>query len=89
VAGNPLVNNKAYPQIVSDYRSSMAKLKSLHADVFLAPHAQFYDPQTKNAARKDGAPNPFIDPTELQRFIGKSEAAFDKELARQQAAEKP
>lgn len=85
VAGNPLVDNKAYPQIVSDYRSSIAKLKSMHADVFLAPHASFYDPQKKLAARNAGAPHPFIDPTELQTFVARCEAAFNKELARQEA----
>jgi metallo-beta-lactamase class B len=89
VAGNPLVNNTAYPQIVNDYRASIAKLKAMHADVFLAPHAGFYDPQGKLAARKAGGPNPFIDPAALQTFMVKAEAAFDKELARQQAAAKP
>lgn len=87
VAGNPLVNNKEYPQIVSDYRSSFAKLKARHADVFLGPHAGFFDLQKKLAARKAGKPNPFIDPTALPRFIARAEEAFDKELARQRAAE--
>src|ERR1700761_3033807 len=89
VAGNPLVNNTAYPGIVDDYRASIAKLKSLHADVFLAPHAGFYDPQGKAARRAAGKPNPFIDPNELQAFMSKADAAFDKELARQQAGGKP
>lgn len=88
VAGNPLVNNKAYPGIVKDYRTSIARLKAMHADVFLAPHAQFYDPQAKEAARKAGGPNPFIDPAALQTFMAKAEAAFDAELARQEAAAK-
>jgi hypothetical protein len=42
----------------------------------------------KLAARKLGAPNPFIDPNELQTFVAKAEADFDTELARQQAAAK-
>ncbi|MBS0277148.1 MAG: subclass B3 metallo-beta-lactamase [Proteobacteria bacterium] len=88
VAGNPLMNNKAYPGIVEDYRTSIAKLKAMHADVFLAPHAQFYDPQAKEAARKAGGPNPFIAPAALQTFMAKAEAAFDAELARQEAAAK-
>ena len=89
VAGNPLVNNTAYPRIVNDYRASIAKLKAMHADVFLAPHAGFYDPQGKLAARKKGGPNPFIDSTALQSFMAKAEAAFNTELARQQAAARP
>lgn len=88
VAGNPLVKNRIYPQIVSDYRASIAKLKAMHADVFLGPHAGFFDMQKKYAARKAGAPNPFIVPGEIQSFVASSEVAFDKELARQEAAQK-
>ncbi|MGN6149587.1 MAG: subclass B3 metallo-beta-lactamase [Rhizomicrobium sp.] len=85
VAGNPLVNNKAYPTIVDDYRASIAKLLAMHADVFLAPHALFYDPQGKNAARKQGGPNPFLDANALPAFMAKAKAAFETELVRQQA----
>lgn len=88
VAGNPLVNNKAYPQIASDYEASFAKLKTIKADVFLAPHAQFYHPQQKLALRKKGAPNPFVDPGELQRFVAASQREFEAELAKQKAQAK-
>jgi metallo-beta-lactamase class B len=88
VAGNPLVGNAAYPQIADDYRASFAKLKTIKADVFLAPHARFFDPQKKLAARKPGAPNPFIDAKEFQTFVAASEKDFEAELARQQAAAK-
>ena len=89
VAGNPLVNNSAYPQIVSDYRTSFAKLKTLHADIFLGPHVEFFDMQKKLAARKAGGPNPFIDAKEFPAFVAQAESDFDKELARQQAGGKP
>jgi metallo-beta-lactamase class B len=85
VAGNPLVNNKAYPQIASDYEASFAKLKTIKADVFLAPHAQFYHPQQKLGLRKKGGPNPFVDPGELQRFVAASQHDFEAELAKQKA----
>ncbi len=88
MAGNPLVGNAAYPQIADDYRASFAKLKTIKADVFLAPHARFFDPQKKLAARKPGAPNPFIDAKEFQTFVAASEKDFEAELARQQAAAK-
>lgn len=88
VAGNPLVNNAAYPRIVDDYRASIAKLSAMQADVFLGPHAGFYDPQGKEAARKAGGPNPFIDSSALQNFMTKAKAAFETELARQEAAAK-
>lgn len=86
VAGNPLVNNTAEPGIVGEYRASFARLKALHADIFLAPHAGFYDPRRKLAARKSGQPNPFIDAGEFQRFVQASEKDFEAELAKQQTA---
>ncbi len=89
VAGNPLVGNTAHPQIVREYRGSFARLKTMKADIFLAPHGEQFGLAGKLARRKPGAPNPFIDPGELQRFTATSEADFDAELARQRAAAKP
>ena len=84
VADNPLVNNAQYPAIASDYRASFAKLRAIDADVFLAPHALFFHPQEKLKKVKPGAPNPFVDPGELHRFVDESERNFDQELAKQQ-----
>lgn len=89
VAGNPLVGNKAYPKIVSDYRASFAKLKSMKTDVFLAPHSGQFAMDEKLAKVKSGAPNPFVDPAELPRFIAKAEKDFQAELVRQQAGSPP
>lgn len=86
VAGNPLVGNRVHPQIAEEYRASFAKLKTLKADVFLAPHASMYDAQAKAARAKPGAPNPFVDPGEFQRYVAQSEKDFETELARQRAA---
>jgi len=87
VADNPLVDNPQYPTIVSDYRASFAKLRAIDADVFLAPHALFFHPQEKLKKVKPGAPNPFVDPGELHRFVDESERNFDEELAKQQKAQ--
>lgn len=86
VAGNPLVGNTAYLAIVSDYRASFARLSRMHADIFLAPHGEQFSLAAKLARMKPGAPNPFIDPGELPRFLAKAQADFDSELARQTAA---
>ncbi|HTQ15269.1 MAG TPA: subclass B3 metallo-beta-lactamase [Rhizomicrobium sp.] len=86
VAGNPLVGNTAYPAIVADYRASFAKLKTLKADTFLAPHAGMFHPAEKLARRRPGGPNPFIDPEEFQAFVAASEKDFEAELARQRQA---
>jgi metallo-beta-lactamase class B len=86
VAGNPLAGAPAYPTIVSDYRASFARLKKMEVDIFFAPHGGQFNMEEKLAKVKQGAPNPFIDAGELQRFAARAEQAFDKELAQQQAA---
>ena len=86
VAGNPLVGNAAYPNIVEDYRSSFARLKKMKADIFLAPHGDQFKLADKLARMKPGAPNPFIDAGELQKFVAQAEQDFDKDLAKQKAA---
>lgn len=84
VAANRLVNNTGYPQIVSDYRQSFAKLKKLRCDVFLAPHAGFFKLAEKQKKISAGGPNPFIDPAEFAAFIRQSERDFERELQEQQ-----
>ena len=89
VAGNPLIGNTAYPKIVSDYRASFAKLKTIDADIFLAPHGNQFDMQAKLARIKPGAPNPFVDAGEKNRWLANMEKQFDEGLAKQQAGGKP
>jgi metallo-beta-lactamase class B len=86
VAGNPLVGNTAYPQIVSDYRASFARLKKIDADIFFAPHGEQFGLADKLTKMKPGAPNPFIDAGKKDRVLAGMEKDFDKELAKQQAA---
>ncbi len=85
VAGNPIAGKLAYPTIVSDYRASFARLKKMDADIFLAAHGGQFAMAEKLAKVKPGAPNPFIDAAEFPRFVASAEAAFNKDLARQQA----
>ena len=86
VAGNPLVNNAAYPDIAGDYKRSFARLDRMQADIFLAPHGDQFGLAAKLARVKPGAPSPFIDPGELRRFLAKAKTDYDAELARQMAA---
>lgn len=84
VPGYPLVHNREYPQIASDYQRSFEILRNLKADVFLANHSDFFDMSAKLTRVRPGAANPFIDPGELQRYVTASEQDFDRELRRQQ-----
>jgi metallo-beta-lactamase class B len=85
-AGNPLVNNTAWPGIADAYRATFAKMKTMKADVFLAPHGEQFDLDARLAQRTPGGPNPFIDPNELPKVMAQMQATFEDELAKQQAA---
>jgi metallo-beta-lactamase class B len=80
-----LLNNPRYPSIVADYERSFAALRALPCDVFLAPHGDFFQLTAKRAKMTSGAPNPFIDPSELGRFVDRSEQAFREALAKERA----
>lgn len=80
-----LVGNAQYPQIVADYEQSFAALRALSSDVFLAPHPDFFGMEEKRQKMKAGGANPFVDPTELRRFVERSERSFRAELMKHQS----
>ena len=80
-----LVGNAQYPQIATDYEHSFKKLRTLSSDVFLAPHPIFFDLENKRKKLNEGGPNPFVDPTELRRFVENSEREFHADLKKQRA----
>jgi metallo-beta-lactamase class B len=78
-----LVGNGSYPNIVADYERSFQALRALPADVFLAPHPEFFELAAKRERMKSGGPNPFIDPGEFRRYIDQSEQKFRQALERE------
>ena len=85
IAGNRLVPHPQYPGIVADYRRTFRRLKSIKADVFLAPHAEFFDHDKKLALVGKPGANPFIVPGELQRVANDLDRGFRRELVTQTA----
>ncbi|MGZ3297406.1 MAG: subclass B3 metallo-beta-lactamase [Asticcacaulis sp.] len=83
--GGQTLAPESYPGMVAAYRSTFAYIRTVHADVFLAPHADFFDLQKKRARQIACDANAFVDPDGLQRFNAKSEQDFNSELAREQA----
>lgn len=83
VAGQNLIDDPTYPDAAKDFRATLAKLRTMKADVFLTFHPEFFHMEAKRAKLAPGKPNPFVDPTELARVVAQSERAFDKELAEQ------
>ena len=85
VADNRLINNKVYPTIVDDFRSTFARLKNVKADILLVGHPGFANLEEKRIAKEKGKADAFVDPQLLQTFVVKAEAAFEEELKKQQA----
>lgn len=79
----PLVKNAIHPHIVEDFEGTFKKMRTLPSDVFLGAHPEFFDMPRKRRRMRPGAPNPFIDPGELVRYVDRSERDFRAELARQ------
>ncbi|MEP6902679.1 MAG: subclass B3 metallo-beta-lactamase [Actinomycetota bacterium] len=76
-----LANNPKYPAIAADFTKTLATLKKLKPDVFLASHGQFFDLTEKSAKLRGGAkPNPFIDPQGYQKLIERMSQAFEDRL---------
>lgn len=79
--GVPLLHNRRYAKIASDFERSFAVWKSLPCDVFLADHGEFYAMKDKYERARDGEkPNPFIDPEGYRRFIADAEQRFRERL---------
>jgi metallo-beta-lactamase class B len=90
VAANALAPKEQYPGIVADYRKTFARLRTIDADIYLAPHAEFFDMAGKRAklAADPKAANPYIVPGEFQRAAAAMAADFETQLAKQQGAAK-
>jgi metallo-beta-lactamase class B len=81
------VKKPSYPGIAQDFELTFRTLKSLPCDVFLGAHASSYGMEEKLARRKEGMPNPFIDPQGYKDYVAEREQAFLTELAKQSAPE--
>lgn len=78
----PLRDNPEYPNIAKDFERSYAFWNSVPCDIFLAPHAQFFQLEEKRARLAEGEkPNPFIDPQGFRRLIAEQESNFRRRLA--------
>ncbi|GAN00155.1 metallo-beta-lactamase precursor [alpha proteobacterium U9-1i] len=75
-----------YPTIVEDFRATFARVRTLQADILLPNHGNFIDLPALRARQIAGDANAFVDAGALQSFNDATEAAFNTELERQNAA---
>src|SRR2546423_1866537 len=76
-----MVNNPTWPKVAEAYAKSFQTLKSLHCDVFLGPHAPFFDMEAKvRRMNADTKANPFIDPDGYRNYIASFEKSYNEQL---------
>ena len=83
--GVHMVNFKPWPDIAVAYERSFQVLKQLHCDVFLGPHARFFDMETKvRLLKEQPKTNPFIDPVGYQQYLSSLEQTFRTQIKNEQ-----
>lgn len=75
--------NPTYVGQAEDFCSSVAKLRSLDADILLSNHGGFFDLERKAAEAAAGNGSVFVDPGELTRFLDDAERRIDRGRERQ------
>jgi metallo-beta-lactamase class B len=89
--GVHMVNFPAWPEIAEVYAKSFQTLKTLPCDVFLGPHAPFFDMENKVLRMKaekqrsmaDNNVNYFIDPEGYRNYIVSFEKSYNEQLQRE------
>jgi metallo-beta-lactamase class B len=81
--GYRLKNNPKYPGIAADFAKTFHVLKSLHCDIFLGAHGDYYGMEAKFAKLKPDGPNVFVDPDGYRTWVADREQAYLRALARE------
>jgi metallo-beta-lactamase class B len=88
--GVKMLSYAPYPDIARDYAASLDYLETLHPDVFLGPHASFFDMEAKAKRLREGATtNPFIDPDGYRAFIAGYRRAYEAQVRAERALPVP
>jgi len=82
-AGFQLVKNTSYPRIAEDYLRTFAVLRSLHCDIFLGAHGEYYGLEAKFPRLASEGSSVFVDPAGYQAYVAEKEKAFVTEWERQ------
>ncbi len=79
--GTRLVKKVSYPQIANDYKKTFQTLESLHPDIFLSYHAEFFDLEKKRARMAKEGINAWVDPKGYQELIKTKKKEFEEKVA--------
>lgn len=74
----------SYPGIAKDYERSFEVWKGLPCDIFLGAHGIYFGLLEKYPRMKQSGENVWVDPAGYRAAVAEREAAFEKELKRQE-----
>ncbi len=77
-----------YPGMIDDFRATFKKARTFQVDVFLSSHASFYhmaEKYEKLKTRREGDPNPFVDPEGYKAHVDEYEKSFEAAVAKREA----
>jgi len=83
--GVTLVTNAKYPNILADYAHTLAALKAMQPEIFLASHASQFDLHRKHQPGDPYQPARFVDPSGYRAALDQLQAAYDAQVARERA----
>ena len=78
--GVHMVNFAPWPDIADAYAKSFQALKALPCDIFLGPHAGFFNLQEKAARMDKAGTNPFVDTIGYKNYIARFEHLYLEQL---------
>jgi metallo-beta-lactamase class B len=81
--GVTLLKNPKYPTIMADYAHTLAVLKELHPEIFLASHAGQFGLHRKYQPGDGYQATRFVDPAGYRAAVDALQAAFDAQLVRE------
>jgi metallo-beta-lactamase class B len=83
--GVKMVNNSAWPGVGDAYAASFTRLKAMRCEIFLGPHAGFFDLAAKRKRQQAGAADVFVDPTGYAAFLDDLEKKYLRQVEQERA----
>jgi metallo-beta-lactamase class B len=85
--GVKMVKNPAWPGVGDAYAASFKRLKAMRCDIFLAPHAAFFDLAGKRQKQQSGAgADAFVDPQGYHTFLDELEKNYLEQVRQERQA---
>lgn len=78
----------SYPGIRENYEKTIEILSSLHPDIWLPSHTDFFDFDAKSKRVMPNGENPFADPKGYEKYIASARATLDAEIETETAQDK-